>query len=341
MSHTREIICHGLSHSDVRFFTAMLTLANRMLAQTWQVAPEVSPDTAVVLVDMDNPANEVFREMAARQYIVVAFASQPIPGMPWYLEKPVHNLNAVAALMRQIETHGDSAPPSESVPAEPTANFDYPAHTFAALLRDLIHAGECARLQVVGLPALYLDPNVHRFYFPAMSSQSLPSICRIFCANPRASIQRTTISPAELQHATEEFRAHTLDALLWTSALCAARDTLPVGINPKDPVGLRHWPNYTRLPHTPEHMTLAAFFQKNQVSPGVAAAELHLPLTVVLGFCDACRALGLLQAAPRASTVHRASLKTETVRFFGKIMQRLLGDTAPVIPPGGWRASPV
>lgn len=322
MSKPIEIACHNLTQTDIRFFKAMLILANRKLEQPWQVVDEMSSGTSVVLVDMEHPASLRFCDEMKGRHTLVAFAPRPVAGMSWFLEKPVSNVDAVATLLHQIALEVDAvqkAAPESEVPSQ-----EYPVESFATCLQEILQRGETTRLQIPALPALYILPEAHCYYMPVMHAKAFGPACRILCSSTRDSITTEDVSSVQLERETKEMQVYSLDTLIWTAALCAAQSSPPAEIDPYCSVSLHSWPNFTRLPHQPEHITLAAYLHRHSASPATAATDTRLALSAVLAFCNACLALGLLEYKHSLPPPKHEGLRTETIKLFGKIMNRLL-----------------
>ena len=84
------------------------------------------------------------------------------------------------------------------------------------------------------------------------------------------------------------------DALLWRVALTTARGRLPAGTDPAAVVYLKHWPNATRLPPTPEALRVAALFAVRGASLVDAAKQLGVAQRHVFACYNGLAALDLV-----------------------------------------------
>jgi hypothetical protein len=89
--------------------------------------------------------------------------------------------------------------------------------------------------------------------------------------------------------------AQDIDGLLWKVTLWSARGRLPLGTNIENAIGLRQWPNLTRLLATPQFLRIAALWVKTPLSLNKTAKFLNIEARYVCAFFSACYALELTQ----------------------------------------------
>ncbi len=90
-------------------------------------------------------------------------------------------------------------------------------------------------------------------------------------------------------------RSIDLEVLLWQVAIWTSHGRLPTGTNPQRAVGLRGWPNMTRLPLPPHALRIAALWNRQFTTLIDTAQSLNVPQRVVFGFYSACDAVNLLE----------------------------------------------
>jgi hypothetical protein len=87
-----------------------------------------------------------------------------------------------------------------------------------------------------------------------------------------------------------------MDALLWKVSLWSARGRLPLGTKIDTTIGLRQWPNFTRLLAIPQFLRIAALWTKTPL-PLIKTVELlNIEARYVCAFFSACYALELTQS---------------------------------------------
>jgi hypothetical protein len=87
-----------------------------------------------------------------------------------------------------------------------------------------------------------------------------------------------------------------IDGLLWKVTLWSARGRLPLGIHIDTTIGLRQWPNLTRLLTIPQFLRIAALWVKTPQSLSKTADMLNIEARYVCAFFSACYALELTQS---------------------------------------------
>lgn len=86
-----------------------------------------------------------------------------------------------------------------------------------------------------------------------------------------------------------------IDALLWKVTLWSSRGRLPMGASTNVAVGLRQWPNLTRLFAIPEFVRIAALWSTTPLTIPRTVDTLNIDYGYVCAFFSACHALDLLQ----------------------------------------------
>ena len=123
-------------------------------------------------------------------------------------------------------------------------------------------------------------------------------------------------------------RRHRLDWLLWLLALATARGRVPEGTRLDQPAYLRCWPNFTRLPPTPEGLRIAAAWAGQPRPLDELAGLLGVEPALVYGFYSAAATTGLAgQARRRADRLVEARRLEQSARkprgLLSAILRRL------------------
>ena len=97
----------------------------------------------------------------------------------------------------------------------------------------------------------------------------------------------------------KDLRSISIDYLLWDLTLRTARGRVPKGTDLSVPKYLRCWPNFPRLPRTPEGMRIAALWVENPRPLDDIAKNLGIQRADVYSFYSAATSIGLAGPAKR------------------------------------------
>ncbi len=115
-----------------------------------------------------------------------------------------------------------------------------------------------------------------------------------------------------------------LEVTLWKVALWTARGRVPEGTSLTDPVQLRCWPNFTRLPLIQHALNISALWVKKPTSLLNTAKILSVPYADVFALYSACLELGLIRLQPQLPQTVASDLEQEQPKKRG-FLSRLLG----------------
>lgn len=112
-----------------------------------------------------------------------------------------------------------------------------------------------------------------------------------FCSAPVSRLRVTVVESGT--PTTGLCAARNLDELLWTAGFHASRGRLLEGCHTYDVVQLRHWPNLSRLPHTPNTMRIVAMLTRHPTSIALAHRLLKIEPQELYQVYSAARCAGL------------------------------------------------
>jgi len=129
-------------------------------------------------------------------------------------------------------------------------------------------------------------------------------------------------------------KAHTVESFIWTTTLLTARGRLPTGTDVNKVVGLKVWPNLTRLELIPHAMNVAAVFSKHPGTLLDIEKWLNIPQRYVFAFYNAALSLNMIETdvktlkskKKKSSSIFNRSdsnKKSEERGFFGRLLKRL------------------
>jgi hypothetical protein len=115
-----------------------------------------------------------------------------------------------------------------------------------------------------------------------------------------------------------------MDSLLWKVSLWSARGRLPLGTKPDSSIGLRQWPNLTRLLATPQFLRIAALWAKTPLPLSKTVELLNIEARYVCAFFSACYALEMIQIL--SATKDQGALQSNPPQSSAKrnLLQRIL-----------------
>lgn len=111
-----------------------------------------------------------------------------------------------------------------------------------------------------------------------------------------------------------------LDRVLWRAGMETAGGRLPLGVDVRSTVYLKHWPNLTRLQRTPHALRIAALWAVRGASLLETTELLHIPQRHVFAFYNAALAMDLITAD--GSQIRRSQRKSQRNRG---LLTRLFG----------------
>lgn len=123
-------------------------------------------------------------------------------------------------------------------------------------------------------------------------------------------------------------RFQSMDAFLWKVACWASKGRYPVGIDIREPVYLKRWPNFTRLLVTPHALRIAALLIQRPRTLSNVAEVLNIKPQYVFIFISAACSLGLAGQAKREvdKLVEAPTIKTNKNQgLLGRILSKLRG----------------
>jgi len=124
--------------------------------------------------------------------------------------------------------------------------------------------------------------------------------------------------------------AHSFEAFIWTVSLLTSRGRLLEHTDIKKKIGLKTWPNLTRLESFPHAMNIAAVFSKHPGSLQDVPKWLNIPQRYVFAFYNAAMALNMvefnsnnLKSSKFAFKLNASTEEKKERGFFGRLLKRL------------------
>lgn len=182
-----------------------------------------------------------------------------------------------------------------------------------------------------GWNPLIIFPQTHEIWLDVDENQ-LRAFSGLLINNTLGS--KMSITPlsqdlAAMDRSLEKFQS--MDAFLWKIACWASKGRYPIGIDIKQPVYLKHWPNFTRLLVTPHALRISALLIKGPRTLPNIAEVLNIKPQYVFVFISAACALGLAAQVKREADVLFQSPEIKPNKnqgILGRILSTLLGKKA-------------
>lgn len=114
-----------------------------------------------------------------------------------------------------------------------------------------------------------------------------------FFTTPATQLRVSVLEPADAGRRAEALHGRNVDELMWTAGFHASNGRLMEGCNTYDVVQLQHWPNLTRLPHTPNTMRIVAMLTRHATSIALAHRLLKIEPAELYRVYSAARCAGL------------------------------------------------
>jgi hypothetical protein len=115
---------------------------------------------------------------------------------------------------------------------------------------------------------------------------------------------------------TEPNNVYSTEAFIWTTSLLTSRGRLLENTNINKTIGLKSWPNLTRIESFPHVMNIAAVFSKKPGSLMEVAKWLNIPQCYVFAFYNAALSLNMIDID--ANVVSKNNIKKISFSFGSK-----------------------
>ena len=192
---------------------------------------------------------------------------------------------------------GESKPAVQS--AESYIDKARPARRFVedtryiGLIRRVLRRGRPAEIVHPTFPTVRIFPQLHA-YTATNEPTSIPAMFR-------ESAMKFAVNELAADVAAGLFSTHScrpVSRLLYCAALFGCEGRLLLNCNTSDKLRLVDWPDFDALPHLPEHRRLAKYLLENDADLKQVVSSTGVKPEIVIGFCNACEASGLIRRTP-------------------------------------------
>jgi hypothetical protein len=189
-------------------------------------------------------------------------------------------------------------------------------HVLATIIQNIRIAQQSqtvSRMKFSGI-IVVIDPKTDRIYCDqTISTTYYANICYEPLARDKIKVHQLDQSEIRLyRKKMKEDAEHThfTEAFIWTSSLLTSRGRLPKNTNIKTQLGLKTWPDLTRVENIPHMMKIAALFHKNTWSLLEITKKSDIQQNYVIAFYNAALALDMIETDGEAADSAPLNLKT-------------------------------
>ena len=178
---------------------------------------------------------------------------------------------------------------------ESLADKSRPARRFVegtrliGMLQQIVEHGKPVEVMHLEYPSFMVFP-AYRAYATTAESLAIPGMYR----DSALAFMHRPIEEKVAAKVLASDRCKPLGWLLYCAALFGSEGRLLLNCKPRDKLRLVDWPDFDALPHLPEHRTIAKFMLVHTASMAEIASATGVSLAVVVDFCNACKAAGLV-----------------------------------------------
>ncbi len=120
--------------------------------------------------------------------------------------------------------------------------------------------------------------------------------------------------------------SHSIESFIWTTSLVTHQGYLPTATDINKKIGLKYWPNLTRLENVPHSIQIAAIFDKCSKSLSEITNEMDIPKKYIIAFYNAALSLDFIELNERKLSSVSTSVSSKPNKnrgFFSRFLKRL------------------
>ena len=257
---------------------------------------------------------------AAPEYVETIVQEQPAPTPPEHVETVVRE----ESKQQNLPSVEDTAQTAEDVRPQPQIVRIEPDPAVTELLiykngratETLEEKARPARRFVEGTRLLGVLNRISRWRIPAeVTHFDFPTLLispenNAFVASDDALSMPTMFRDSAMSFAIEDLpedvaeamltsgKLRPLSHLIYCAALFGSEGRLMLNSNPEDRLSLIGTPNFNVIPHLPEHKTIARYMMTEDADLAGIAEKTGVGVSIVIDFCNACEAIGLVRRVP-------------------------------------------
>ena len=286
---------------EERYLRSLLALLKTYLEPSWCIAARLGDLPDAVLIDMDSrEGQQVWENVDFGGTPRIALSRDQVLAAEWTLLKPIrpggtHSLTEVlTAVAGKLQL---SAPAS----SEPASGW----RPFASMVRRACQQPYPSDVVLATGSALVIDP-LEQVFYSSRTTDELAALLR----NRRRIDGKVVSVPDARKFAARLARwgiiPRPLEELLWLMGLVSGAGESLGAWDPREPVRLKQWPNFTSLPYRQCHLKMAAMLTADTALAAALAEACEVATGDAADFLNACAEIGILET--RAAPVSNAQL---------------------------------
>jgi len=307
MSHPMVLSLAGVGADEERHLRNLLALLKSYLEPQWCLAGRLGDLPDAVLVDMDAPeGRQVWGNVDFSDIPRIALSRDQVIGAEWTLLKPIRpgGPRSVTEVLTSVAGKLQLSDPAR---AETTSK----KLRFADLARKAYNKPYPADLVLPVGSVLVIDSAKQVFY----SSRTTDELVALLRNRRRLDGKVVPVSSPDklaVRLARWGIKPRPLEQLLWLTGLVAGAGESLGGWNPREPVRLSRWPDFTSLPYRQCHLKMAAMLTEGDALAEALAKGCDVAVGDAADFLNACAEIGILEtrAAPKGEFTPESSMKT-------------------------------
>jgi hypothetical protein len=294
----------NVSTDEERYLRSLLALLKTYLEPSWCIAARLGDLPDAVLVDMDSKeGRQVWENVDFGGTPRIALSRDHVLAAEWTLLKPIRP-GGPLSLTEVLTAVAGKLQLSPPTPSAPTSKW----RPFADLVRKACHKSYPADVMLATGSALVVDPRGQVFY----SSRTVDELAALL-RNRRRIDGKVVAVPDVRKFAARLARwrimPRPLEELLWLTGLVTGAGQSLGAWDPREPVRLSRWPNFSLLPYRQWHLKMAAMLTADGALAAALAEACEAAAGDAADFLNACAEIGILET--RAAAVSNAALTPE------------------------------
>jgi len=275
---------------EERFLRSLLALLKSYLEPSWCIAARLGDLPDALLVDMDTAeGRHVWEGVDFGGTPRIALSRDRVLTAEWTLLKPVRpgGAHSLTEVLTAVAGKVQLLAPTGSVAASKL-------RPFAHLVRKACGHSSAADVVLATGSVLVVDPASKVFY-SSRTTDELVALLR----NRRRLDGKVVTVPDEPKLAARLARwgigPRPLEVLLWLMGLVSGAGESLGNWDPREPVRLSRWPDFSALPYRQWHLKMAAILTDHATLVDALAHECGAATGDAADFLNACAEIGILE----------------------------------------------
>lgn len=279
---------HGLSENDQKTIASFFFLLSDKLPKLGSICRN-KKDASIWIIDVDSPSGSVFWNAIqdTQRHTLIAISQIKRSDAMWLIKKPftVNGAGGVLTVCRQI---------FEAMPTPFLAEKNItvaPDNSLEALSQNLAQQID-SELTLPDGTIIITSAIDGKCWSNSAPKQWLKFFSQLSFSQP------SDTEKLDAVRNNPEFRVYSIDIIQWCLALSLWQGKPSPQASSLKTIQLKCWPNFTQLPHHPQHIILTSYLIRYPSKIQDLAIATKLPLEFIQNFINATMASNLLSDNP-------------------------------------------